>query len=47
MTRAAAATTFSILYMVVKLGLSEHRLRLFENRGLRINGPKRDEVTAG
>jgi hypothetical protein len=25
----------------------EHRLRVFENRVLRIFGPKRDEVTAG
>jgi hypothetical protein len=25
----------------------EHRLRVFENRALRIFGPKRDEVTAG
>jgi hypothetical protein len=28
--------------------LGEHRLRVFENRGLRgIFGPKRDEVTGG
>jgi len=35
--------------MVVKLGLilfEEHRLMVFENRGLgNVRGPKRDEVT--
>jgi hypothetical protein len=34
--------------MGVKLGLQEHRLRVFENRVLmRIFGPKRDEVGGG
>jgi hypothetical protein len=29
------------------LGREEHRLRVFEERVLRIFGPKRDEVTGG
>jgi hypothetical protein len=36
--------------MGVKLGLAlreEHRLRVLENRVLRIFGPKEDEVTRG
>jgi hypothetical protein len=36
--------------MGVKFGLTlseEHRLRVFENRVLRIFGPRRDEVTKG
>jgi hypothetical protein len=31
----------------VKLGKEEHRLRVFDNRVLRIFGPKRDEVMGG
>jgi hypothetical protein len=39
-----------VLYGCETLSLTlrdEHRLRVFENRVLRIFGPKRDEVTGG